>query len=88
MEKIGDAPNPRFKIGDKITYKPRSGGYYFGGNEQGEYKGTIKGYEKYRVCEGCFEILVTTKNMDSYLMLESEFVEWDTPQPIDNYQIY
>ena len=70
----------RFKVGDPVTYKPRSecfgGGYHYGGNDQYGYVGTIKEYVRYKPDNNCYKITVTCKEGE-YSMLESEFYEYD-----------
>jgi len=77
----------RFNVGDKITYKSDKDcthkfgyeGYYHGGDYQGGFVGEILGYHSYNEDNGCWEILVTTKNRGRYNMLECEFLEYDKP---------
>jgi hypothetical protein len=71
----------RFKVGDEVTYKSRpecsSGGYQFGGKNQGGYVGTIISYRGYYSNRNCYEITVTSKEGGIYNMLECEFYEYD-----------
>jgi hypothetical protein len=71
----------RFKVGDEVTYKSRpecsSGGYQFGGKNQGGYVGTIVSYKGYYSNRNCYEIIVTSKEGGIYNMLECEFYEYD-----------
>jgi hypothetical protein len=73
----------RFKVGDEVTYKSRpecsSGGYQFGGKNQGGYVGTIISYRGYYSNRNCYEITVTSKEGGIYNMLECEFYEYDGP---------
>jgi hypothetical protein len=70
----------RFKVGDEVTYKSRpecsSGGYQFGGKNQGGYVGTIISYRGYYSNRNCYEITVTSKEGGIYNMLECEFYEY------------
>ena len=71
---------PKFKIGDKITYKDLlllpNKKYKFGGGNQFMNTGTIVNYGDYIKEEGCYTILVTAK-LWMFNMLESEFLEYD-----------
>ena len=75
----------RFKVGDEVTYKSRpecsSGGYQFGGKNQGGYVGTIISYRGYYSNRNCYEITVTSKEGGIYNMLECEFYEYDGTYP-------
>jgi hypothetical protein len=75
-------PAKRFKVGDKVTYKPKdrlpNSKYHFGGEDQGFFVGTIRYYGSYRSDFGCYPIDVTSKEGFSYTMLESEFVEYES----------
>ena len=81
----------RFKFGDKVTYKSKydsinkSGevGYYLGGSDQGGYVGRILSYYEYNNAKKCWEIDVTSRDSGSYIMLESDFLEYDE-QPVKN----
>lgn len=79
---------PRFKIGDKVTYKKfkecrKSNGvdygYYFGGIDHGGFVGEIINNEGYYNEEkNCYQISVSTKiSSATFVMLESEFEEYD-----------
>ena len=77
----------KFKIGDKITYKSNHlcnwqysdehGEYYWGGDNQEGYVGTITNYNSYIESKDCYKIEVTAKDRDTYTMLECEFKEYD-----------
>ena len=78
----------RFNIGDNVTYKSRKdctsdggakGFYYHGGNDYGGFVGEIRDYYDYNEEKDCYNISVTIKGVDSYEMLESEFLEYDKP---------
>jgi hypothetical protein len=75
-------PTERFKIGDKVTYKPTKSlpgsCYHFGGYDEGLFVGTIKYYGSYYPEYGCYSIDVSTKYDGIYTMLESEFFEYDS----------
>jgi hypothetical protein len=82
-------PEPRFKVGDTVTYKNREDcthangitiSYYHGGNEQGGYKGKILEYYDYVPERGCYKMSVRSRTGGAYSMLESEFEEYDIPQ--------
>lgn len=73
----------RWKVGDKVTYKPKSeckgGDYKWGGSEQGGFVGEIKEYGSWQGSQDCWSIEVTCKEgVSTYTMLEKEFKEWDT----------
>jgi hypothetical protein len=75
-------PTERFKVGDKVTYKPTKSlpgsRYNFGGENQALFVGTIKYYDSYYPEYGCYSIDVSTKDDGVYTMLESEFFEYDS----------
>ena len=81
----------KFKFGDKVTYKSKydsitkSGdvGYYLGGKDQDGYVGTILGYMDFNSIKDCWEIDVTSTDFGSYVMLETDFLEYDE-QPVIN----
>jgi hypothetical protein len=82
----------RFKVGDKVTYKSNknetkkiddSQGYYLGGKDQDGYVGTILGYVDFNSIKDCWEIDVTSTDSGSYVMLETDFLEYDE-QPVIN----
>jgi len=82
VDKQVDKQPKRWKVGDKVTYKSRKecgGKYKFGGGDQEGFIGKIKEYRIYNSSEKCWEINVTTKS-STYIMLESEFKEWDNPK--------
>lgn len=72
---------PRFKLGDKLTYKSKSKckkqNYRYGGIDHDGYVGTITEYGKYEEQHNCYQIRVTCKEDITYAMLETEFEEWD-----------
>ena len=71
---------PKFKIGDKITYKDLlslpNKQYYYGGSNHFMNIGTIRNYGRYIQEKGCYVIGVTC-NSWMFTMLESEFLEYD-----------
>lgn len=71
---------PRFKVGDKITYKSRAsckdGRYKYGGEDHAGYVGIVQDIHFY--CYDCYKISVTSR-AGGYMMLESEFEEYDSP---------
>ena len=82
---LNELPPKAFNVGDKVSYKKQqdchdSNGdirYYYGGDCQYGFVGIIKNYYKYIPKENCYKIEVTTKFGGSFLMLESEFEEYD-----------
>ena len=76
---------PKFKVGDKVTYKKSKDcidyngnhGYYHGGVDNGGYIGVIDSYRDYNYNMRCYEIVVTNIFDGFYTMLESEFVEYN-----------
>ena len=88
--------DPKFKIGDKVTYKDRDiciyddgniGNYYWHGTDQGGFVGTIKNIVCYIEEKECWKLYVTTSFDGEYSMLESEFLEYDE-QTNDLFPIY
>lgn len=80
----------KFKEGDKITYKSRKdcgGSYNHGGDEHGGFVGTITRYNGYNPKHNCYSLSVTSKSV-TYLMLESEFEEYDLTSKDPAYDIY
>ena len=81
-------PKKRFKVGDQITYKSVKDlpmkNYENGGECQGGCVGKIISYRNYVREFNCYEINVSSsdKCCGVYEMLESEFVEYDTPKKI------
>lgn len=75
----------RFNVGDKVTYKKlddcrhKDGnpGYYYGGDEQGGFVGTVTEVRYYNERHDCYKIEVTSRNDWSFTMLEREFLEYD-----------
>lgn len=75
----------RFNVGDKVTYKSsndchhkdRSTGYYYGGDNQGGFVGTITEVNYYNEEHNCYKIEVTSKDGWDFSMLEREFLEYD-----------
>jgi hypothetical protein len=76
-------PQPRWKVGDYVTYKAKKDcegqKYNFGGSCQGGHKGEITSYGNYGSVFNCFTIVVMTRHGSSFTMLECEFEEWDNP---------
>ena len=76
-------PEPRFKVGDKVTYKSTAdcgGSYAFGGVSRSGRVGEVEAYLHYQPEQGCYKITVSsgTERDCSYSMLESEFEEFDS----------
>jgi hypothetical protein len=75
----------RFNVGDKVTYKSsndchhkdRSTGYYYGGDNQGGFVGTITEVNYYNESHDCYKIEVTSRHGWDFSMLEREFLEYD-----------
>ncbi len=84
----------RFKVGDHVTYKSHkdcyNSDYCYGGGDNGGYVGVITDYKHFNYNKSCWEISVTYLDGENYAftMLESEFVEYDTPKNQDLFPIY
>ena len=83
----------RFKVGDHVTYKSvkdcHNGDYCYGGGDHGGYVGRITSYDTFNSINRCWEIEVTYLGENyTFTMLESEFVEYDTPKNQDLFPIY
>ena len=79
----------RFQVGDKVTYKDTdklpNEKYYYGGDNQKGFVGTITEYLEFQEELNCYKIEVTQEYEDfNYSMLESEFVEYDVVQKEPN----
>ncbi len=84
-------PEPKFKVGDKVTYKSleeAGGRYYHGGGDHGGSVGTIVEYLRYNESKKCYKISVTSKENFNYSMLESEFREYDKLKPSVSSKFY
>ena len=77
----------RFKVRDNVTYKARvncthQGGeidtYYYGGTDQDGFVGKIISYTGFIEERDCWSLKVSNNYCDSYIMLESEFKEYDS----------
>lgn len=76
---------PKFKVGDRVTYLSRKAvekkynrsGYVYGGTCQEGFVGTIKQIMEYDTRKGAYRYSVTTKSHGCYHMSEKEFVEYD-----------
>ena len=77
----------RFKVRDNVTYKARvnctnqSGdidSYYYSGTDHDGFVGEIVGYNSFNEEMDCWTLNVSTKHDHSYVMLESEFKEYDS----------
>jgi hypothetical protein len=78
---------PRFKVGDKVTYKSKKecgGSYYLGGDDQEGFIGKVIKIQDYCGQHNCYEITVTAK-FSNYEMLECEFKEYDTMNSLPEY---
>jgi hypothetical protein len=80
----------RFKVRDNVTYKSRVNctsqygsldSYYYGGTDHDGFVGKIVGYNGFNEERGCWCLNVSTKYDHSYIMLESEFKEYDYIKP-------
>ncbi len=84
----------KFKLGDKLTYKFMKdlthNYYHFGGVCKGGFVGKINRYRGYNIQNNCWNIDVTVNEPYAlcYNMLESEFLEYDTPVVKDMFPIY
>lgn len=75
----------RFKVGDRVTYKSYlqcGGKYYYDGEDQKGFVGEINSYDYYVEEKGCYKIYVRTSTGGTYMMLESEFCEYDGSTPV------
>jgi hypothetical protein len=78
----------KFSIGQKVTFKPRSlcknrSGeklYMYGGVDQGGVVGTVSEYGSYQSIHECWDVYVTFRG-NTYVMIESEFYEYDSIKP-------
>lgn len=80
----------KFNVGDKITYKSRQacgGKYAYGGEDNAGFVGTIRSYGSYNEKFKCYDISVTSRG-GTYLMLESEFEEYDSADKEPTYEIF
>lgn len=76
---------PKFKVGDRVTYlsskevgeKYNRDGYFYGGSCQGGFVGVIQNIMGFDSRHGAFKYSVTVKGGGSYHMSEKEFVEYD-----------
>jgi hypothetical protein len=78
---------PRFKVGDKVTYKSTKecgGSYYFGRENQEGVIGEVIEIQDYCEKHNCYYIVVT-KKPTHYTMLECEFKEYDTVNSLPEY---
>jgi hypothetical protein len=83
---------PRFKVGDKITYKkPKDcpeGRYTFGGEYPKESSQKIRSYMEYIASKNCWKIDVDHDH-GNYYMMEDEFLEYDSvPTEVSNYSVF
>lgn len=90
----------RFKVGDCVTYishdeaaamKLRDDSlvkYFYGGDDQAGFIGTIKHYMSWVPKHQCWNIKVTTRSGYTYAMLECEFREYSQAVNDKHYEIY
>ncbi len=85
-------PEPKFKVGQTLTYKYSP--YHYGGHCRGGLVGKVDEIGPYNADLGCFDIHVTCENPKpgmgsyTYTMLESEFQEYGTPkESIPDYRL-
>jgi len=74
-------PQPKFYVGKPVTYKKFidcGGNYYYSGEDKGGFVGTITSYDHFVEEKNCYRINVTTPMGHTYMMLESEFEEYDS----------
>jgi hypothetical protein len=77
----------RFSVGDTVTYKTNRS-YYYGGMAPTKLEQKIVGYGDYNTIKECYAITVTHDG-NGYLMLESEFEEYDNvTKEVSNYSIF
>jgi len=84
LEIMKEQKERRFKVGDKVTYKKREdcvkrdggNGYYHTGSDQGGYVGTVIKVGDFNAKMDCYNISVSIQGGVTYVMLESEFVEY------------
>lgn len=84
--------NPKFNVGDVITYKlPKdcpNGRYKYGGEYPEESLQKIISYMEYYKDRNCWKIDVE-HSTGNYYMLEDEFLEYDfAPKDLSNYSIF
>ena len=83
----------RFQVGDKVTYKDTNElpdeKYYYGGDNQKGFVGTITEYLEFQEELNCYKIEVTQEYevFNNYSMLESEFEEYDDVQKKHHYKV-
>lgn len=87
-----EKPEKVFEEGDILTYKKKKDcsnkRYHHGGDCQGDKCGDLVRYVEYNELFKCWIIRVRIPGKDdAYLMLEREFVEYDTTKQLDNYPI-
>lgn len=72
---------PVFKVGDLVTYKYSkdcpNNKYYYGGECHGGWRGKVISIASWKSDKNCYDIIVTTKTESEYVMVESEFLEYD-----------
>jgi hypothetical protein len=74
-------PEPKFYVGKPVTYKnfrDCGGSYYYSGEDKGGFVGTVTSYDHFVEEKNCYRINVTTPMGHTYMMLESEFEEYDS----------
>lgn len=76
------AEEKRFNVGDKVTYKDwyvlPKGAYEYGGKNQKGYVGEITKYLNFNSEKDCWTIRVTSILDHNFIMLETEFEEYDS----------
>lgn len=82
----------RFQVGDKVTYKDTNElpdeKYYYSGNNQKGFVGTIITYLEFKEELNCYKIEVTQEYKNfNYSMLESEFEEYDVVQENHKFKV-
>lgn len=77
---------PKFKAGDKVTYKDRDElpdrKYRYGGENQKGHVGTVREIKSFNKASGCYRISVNSRRGGYFAMLESEFEEYDNLKQI------
>ena len=79
---IKSKPEPRFKVGDKVTYVDtrllQNKGYHFGGGNMFGDTGRVLEINRFFNEFNCYEICVSISNSEfGYTMLETEFQEYN-----------
>ncbi|MGV8961851.1 MAG: hypothetical protein ACOH2V_00450 [Candidatus Saccharimonadaceae bacterium] len=78
----------KFKEGQVLVFKSFSdldkGRYYYSGADQKHKPGTVLEYQEYVEINKCYKISVRLEGNGTYSMLESEFLEYDSIQDLED----